>query len=256
MDLAALPPGKARLADLPEVLAEGWQAFRASPLLSAGLALPPALLGWVLFVSVAVNGVTPLVLPLAGGFMLVGPALLAGFFSLRQRQRAGLPLRAADGLAGFTGAPAALWVVAALCAFLFLIWITDAATLYAMMVGAEPIFPWREVVMPGASVRGFYLWSSVGGAVIAFITFALSAFSVPLLYHRRAGLANAVVASVKAVLRSLPVMFLWGAILTFATVGALLLPVVFPVVLPVLAYASDALYRRVFPDSSAAPGER
>jgi hypothetical protein len=69
-----------------------------------------------------------MMLPLAGGFLLVGPAVLAGFFALRRVAEAGRRPGPADVLAGFRQAPRGLWVLAGVCCLLFLIWVSDAAT--------------------------------------------------------------------------------------------------------------------------------
>ena len=113
--------------------------------------------------------------------------------------------------------------------------------------------PWllrwqREVV-------AFELWAALLGAALAFMILAVSAFSVPLLHDRRAALAPAVGASVRAVLRSLPASLGWGLLLTTVILLSILLLPLLAVALPVLAYASRALYHTVFPPGlTGAPG--
>ncbi len=207
-----------------------------------------ALIGLVLLAAVGKFGVSPMALPFAGGFMLVGPALLTGFFRLAVIRADGRKPRLMDAFAAFARAPGGLWMVASLCAFLFLIWITDAAILYAMMIGGEHLpydLPWlitlqREVV-------AFEFWGALMGSVLAFIILAISAFSVPLLHEGRANLVQAIHASVRAVFGNFISCITWGLVLTSATVLSILLLPLLTVVLPVLAYASFALYRKVFP---------
>ncbi len=180
--------------------------------------------------------------------MLVGPAVLAGFFALFRLDARGDPVQATGALAGFTSAPAGLWLIAAVCAFLFVIWITDAGVFYSFMVGGEhlPIeLPW--LIRLHQRVVVFELWAGVMGSALALIIFAISAFSVPLLFERRADPVGAVNASVRAVFGSPFAALLWGLLLAAATIAAILLLPLLVVVLPVLAYASFALYQRVFP---------
>ena len=249
---AGLQPRRFSLVDIRAALVAGWSTFRAIPYPSIAFAAVFAGIGLVLLWGVGRLGLSPMALPFAGGFMLVGPALLTGFFRLAQRQAAGAVPRFADALAAFLHAPAGLWVVALLCAFLFLIWITDAAMLYAFTVGGRHLpyeLPWLLNWHPDVVV--FELWAALLGAALAFLILAISAFSVPLLHDRRASLAQAVSASVRAVLGSFPAAIAWALLLTGTVLFSILLLPLLTVTLPILAYASHALYRTVFPDDGA-----
>ena len=246
--LNPMQPQPFTIGDITRALMTGGQAFRAMPGPSVGYAMLFALIGLVLMTVVGVFGVSPLVLPLAGGFMLVGPALLAGFFALDRIQASGGRPSTTDALAGFTSAPPGLWAIGGICAFLFLIWITDVGVLYAFMIGAEHLpyeLPWLFRLRQ--DVVAFEFWASVMGSLLAFAIFSISAFSVPLLYERRAGPIEAVSISVRAVFSNLIPALLWGMLLSLATILAILLLPLLLVVLPVLAYANFALYRTVFP---------
>lgn len=252
---AGLQPRRFGAADIRTALAAGWQTFRAVPGPSVAFAALFTVIGLVLLWTVGELGLSPMALPFAGGFMLVGPALLTGFFRLADRHAAGRAPRVGDALAAFPGVPAGLWVVALVCTFLFLIWITDAAVLYAFTVGGQHLpyeLPWllrwqREVVV-------FEFWAALLGAALAFLILAVSAFSVPLLHDRRASLAQAVAASVRAIVGNLPASIGWALLLTSTIVLSILVLPLLVVTLPVLAYASQALYRTVFPPGEAAGG--
>ena len=180
--------------------------------------------------------------------MLVGPVLLTGFFSLADRIEAKQPVHLSDVADGFRRSPRGLWIVALVCALLFMIWVSDAATLYGFMVGRLPM-SLLDLLPPPESVLSFALWSSIMGAVLAFLIFAVSAFSVPLLYYRRTDLVPAVVASVRAIFGNFFVVIPWAILLSASIIGSILLLPLFPIVFPVLAYASHAFYRELFPDT-------
>jgi hypothetical protein len=81
-----------------------------------------------------------------------------------------------------------------------MIFVTDAAILYAYMVGGTPV--WLTDLLPAnANVAAFVRWAGVSGLVVALLLFCISAFSVPLLCERRVGLVGAIVGSVRIVLR-------------------------------------------------------
>jgi uncharacterized membrane protein len=237
------------VCDITLALRSGWTTFRAIPFISLLLGAAIALLGLVVLLGVYRIGISAMALPFAAGFMLLGPILLAGFFRLAETLASGRQPGFRDALEGFRQAPAGLWVVALLCAFLFMIWITDAAILYSFMIGGLDTtsqLPWLNQLQEDKV--SFTLWSSLTGAVLAFFVFAVSAFSVPLLHQRRATLIQAIHASVSLVLRSFFTSIAWGLLLTATILVSILLLPLLALVLPVMAYASFALYLRVFPE--------
>ncbi len=249
-----IPPRKFAISDILDALRLGWRTFRSVPAASMAYASLFALIGLILLATVGHLGLSPMALPFAGGFMLVGPALLTGFFRLATVSAQGHRPSILDAFAAFVRAPAGLWMVALVCSFLFLIWITDAAVLYAFMIGAEHLpydLPW--LIRLERHIVSFELWGALMGSVLALIIFAISAFSVPLLYEGHANPVQAIHASVRAVFGSFSPSIAWGAVLTGTTLLSILLLPLLLVTLPVLAYASFALYRSVFLPAVDAP---
>jgi uncharacterized membrane protein len=114
------------------------------------------------------------------------------------------------------------------------------------MVGREPT-QLAQLLQADAALQRFVFFSSIAGAVLAFILFAVSAFSIPLIYDRRADLVLGVVASVRAVFSRFGVIMTWACLLATVTItSAIILPLLL-VTLPVMAYASRELYFRVYP---------
>lgn len=249
--MSSLIPHRVHLRDLPDWLRAGWRIFLQAKGLSAAYAGIFAVLGLVQFIVVMNAGLAPLMVPLAGGFMLIGPALLCGFFNVSDRIAAGEPVRLSDFLAGFRRAPPALWVVALVEMFIFLIWLTDAGVVYGLYFGITPDMGLAEFAA-GLAGEGqtlsFLFFSSLMWLVLAFIIYATSAFAVPLLFYRRTNLAGAVSASVKAVFTNWVALLAWGLLLCAVMFAAMLLFLpLFPVAFPVLAYASGQAYREIFP---------
>lgn len=241
---------KLALASINNWLVHGWRMFRQTQTASMAYAGIFALIGLVLLAGVVLLDIAPMAFPLAGGFMLIGPAILAGFFNAARIQAAGGNAGLADFFAGFRHSPAAQWVLSLVCMFLFLIWLTDAAIVYSLYFGTVPVLSALEFFSAfgsGGRWLSFLLFSSVTGAVLAFMIFAISAFSVPLIHDRRLELAKAVSASVRAVFRNFGLMMAWGTILAGGVAGSILLFIpLFVVVFPVLAFASERAYREVF----------
>lgn len=249
--VSVLTPNEVGLASLSGWLRAGWRIFSQAKGLSAAYAGIFALLGLAQFFLVISAGLSPLVVALAGGFMLLGPALLCGFFNVADRLEDGEQVGLLHFLAGFRLAPAVLWVVALIEMFLFLIWLTDAGVVYGLYFGVANNMGLPEF-FAGLAGEGdtwpYLFFTGLMGTLLAFIIYVTSAFSVPLLFYRRANLAVAVTASVRAVFSSFPAMLGWGVVLSVAMFAAMLLLLpLFPVVFPVLAYASRQAYREVFP---------
>lgn len=239
------------MADVAGALRGGWQVFRAVPGPSVALGGLAAAMGAALALTLVLAGGSPLLLVLAAGFLLVAPVQLAGFFALYRCHERGEPAGIGAALAGFARAGGGFWVLAGLCGFLFLVWATDTGVLYAFTVGTGPLLEPRTTpdAWPSLApdVRRFALWSLPLGATIALGLYAVTAFSVPLVFERRMQVVAGVHSSIAAVFANPIGALAWGLLVAVGTlVGVLLLPLL-PVVLPVLAYSGFALYRRAFP---------
>lgn len=231
---------------LHDVIKRGWQMFLKTRPLSVSFSMIFALIGVAILASITRASHAPLVFPVSAGFMLVGPFLLAGFFALADRVAAGESPSVSDIRAGFARTNGGIFAIAVVCMVAFFLWVINAAYLYGRIVGRapEPVF---SLLAPSASVISFFLQSAVRGAILAMFVFAISAFSVPLLYYRRATLVGAVSLSIRAVFRNFFPCICWATILTLGIVVSILIFPLFLVSFPVLAYASHALYREIFP---------
>jgi uncharacterized membrane protein len=231
---------------LQRAVADGWRIANATRGISIGYALIFTLGGLAIMGGLLAQGWTPFIIAAAGAFMLIGPVILAGFFGIAQAFEAGEPVGPASIVSGFARASRALWALALVCALLFMIFVTDAAILYAYMVGATPV--WLDKLLPAnANVLSFVLWAGVSGLFIALLLYCVAAFSVPLLCERRAGLVEAVVISVRVVFANFLPSIFWAFFLSTVTIGSVLLLPLLPLTLPWMAYASRAVYHQVLP---------
>lgn len=234
------------LDSLFDALAEGWRVANETRGVSIAYTVFFVMGGLLIMGSLLARGWTPFIIAAAGAFMLVGPVVLAGYFGIAAALEAGRRPGLGDIGAGFAGASRALWALALVCGLLFMIFVTDAAILYAYMIGDVPV--WLGELLPVAeSVSRFVLWSSVSGGVVAFLLFTVSAFAVPLLCERRATLVEAVVSSVRVVFGNFFVAMVWAVLLSATVVASILLLPLLLLTLPWLAYASRALYRVALP---------
>lgn len=235
------------LSDLHRALVAGWAMASATRAISTAYALVFTLGGLLIIGGLLASGLTPFVIAAAGAFMLLGPATLAGFFGIAAAHEAGGKPGLAAIAAGYREAAPALWVLALVCALLFMIFLTDAAILYSYLVGGSPL-GFGDLLPASLGIVRFLQWGMASGLFIAFLLYTVSAFAVPLLCERRAGLVGAVVGSVRVVFGSFGPAMLWAFLLATLTIGSILLLPLLPLTLPWLAYASRALYRRALPN--------
>ena len=234
------------IASLLRAWRRGWALFSRSRQLSVTYAMIFSLIGVVILVAIERASYAPAIVPLGGGLLLVGPTLLCGFFALADRVARHESCSLADIVGGCSRTSPAILAVAALSTTLFVVWLVDVATLYGLIVGRVPLLPGRFVPQP-ADIVYFWAWSLSLALLLPLVIFAISAFSVPLLYYRRVCLWPALRLSVAAVVCNLAVCALWTLWLAFCLIASI---VVFPLILltfPVLAFASHSLYRELFP---------
>ena len=219
------------------------QSSRRVSFLYAGIV---ALVGLVIVRVLVMAGLAVLVPLAAAAFMLVAPILLAGFFGVARAVEAGKVGGFHELIEGFRQTPPVILVLSLVCALLFMIFVTDVAILYSYKAGGVLVMQ-QELLQPTENMVQVLLWGSVSGAFFGFLVFTISAFSVPLICERRAGLVGAVMASVRGVFVNRWVALIWALLITLSTLISILILPLLPFTLPPLAYASHALYRQVFP---------
>jgi uncharacterized membrane protein len=100
----------------------------------------------------------------------------------------------------------------------------------------------------------FLLIGSAVGSIFAAATFAVSAFSLPMIADRDVDMVTACVSSVRAVACNWRVMLMWAALVVLLTAAAFATAFIgLAIAMPWLAYASWHAYRDTL-DASGWPG--
>jgi uncharacterized membrane protein len=201
----------------------------------------PQSLAYGALMAVAMAGVTVLawqygqywfMLAMLGGFVFIAPLACTGLYVLSaQLERGQRPSIRAALATAFKQLISTELVFTLVLLVVFLVWARAGA-----MVSV--FFPARGQ----PTLADFSIYLSVGtlvGAVFATITFAVSAFSLPMILHRRVDAVTAVVTSVNAVLRNKRVMALWLTLIVAGVLlGAATAFVGLAVILPILGHAA------------------
>lgn len=227
-------------------LASGWADLLANRRISVGYGLIFVIAAWLLFGGLGWLGLDSLILPLAGGFLLVGPVAAVGLYEISHRREQGLPVSLGAALGAWRRNPTQIGMMGVLLLLAFIVWLQVALLIFAAFFGAGPPtlqgFLAEAVVSPFAVP--FLMVGTVAGAVLAAIVFAISAVSLPMLVDREATVAEAVATSLRAVGANWRVMTGWAAMI--ALIGAVGLATFFiglAVALPLLGHASWHAYR-------------
>ncbi|MCO5129421.1 MAG: DUF2189 domain-containing protein [Xanthobacteraceae bacterium] len=254
------------LSDLHDALRRGWEDFKAVPSHAIVLCAIYPVLGLMLARLVLGYSVLPLLFPLAAGFALLGPFAALGLYELSRRRELG-ESPAAWQAASVLRSPSfgSMLMLGALLLTLFVVWVAAAQAIYVSTFGYEPAadipgFASRVLTTP----EGWRL-IAVGcgvGFLFALAALCLSVVSFPMMLDRHAGVADAMLTSMRVIAKNPLTMAAWGLIVAVLLVlGSIPFFLGLAVVVPLLGHATWHLYRKAlepnpFPQSEALPPQR
>ncbi len=223
----------------------GWRDLRRAPRQSLTQGAIITALSWVVAALALRLGGYWVVLIMLSGFVFVAPVLALGVYSIsRQLERGERPSLRRCLVEQRRGLGTAM-VFALVLLVVFLVWARAASMVHVFFpVQARP--EWTEVVP-------FLLIGSAVGSVFAALSFAITAFSLPMICDRDVDAVTAVVTSINAVLRNKPAMAVWVAVIVASVaVGFLTLLFGLALTMPLIGHATWHAYRDTV-DASAWP---
>jgi len=213
---AAATPAVRRIS--PEApwtwLATAWRQIWQAPKIALGYGFVFAAISSGLVILLWVFAALPAILPLIGGFLLMGPLLAVGLYELARRLTAGEPVELRPVALVKTAAPTQIAFMGALLLVAYLAWIRIAFLLVMLFIGIGEDLPPLDTFF----TELFFTWDGIGllatgtaiGGVIAFIIFSLTAVSIPMLMDRDIDAITAMITSVAAVKANFGPMLLWA----------------------------------------------
>ena len=199
--------------------------------------------------------------PALAGFMVVGPLLAIGLYEKSRRIAKGEPAGLFRMIYVKPKSGGQILFTGVLLCLLMVLWMRAAVIIYALFFGMLP-FPGLSHIAPMLFTTPvgwamLIVGCAVGGLFAAF-SFALSAFSIPMLLEERTDALTAMGMSMTLVWNNLPVMLAWAAIilalflLSLAS-GLLGLVIVFPLLGHGTWHAYDAMRRQNLTAPMTAP---
>ena len=248
------PLAEQRRRHLPASAAFGWLAAgwrdlwrQPGPSLAYGLAvfLVSVAIVWGLFAF----ELDYILFPALSGFMVVGPLIAIGLYQKSRAIENGEPVSLGSMLLVQTRSGAQVLYTGAILCLLMLLWNRAAVIVYALFFGLQP-FPGldhvAEMLVFTPEGWGMLLVGAVVGGLFAAFSFAISVFAMPMLLDKETDAFTAMGTSISMVWRNLPVMVMWGAIVSvlFAfSVATALLGLI--VVFPLLGHATWHAYKAI-----------
>lgn len=227
-------------------LAAGWRDLCRAPAIGLCYGSVFALAGMVLTLAVARIRLWHLVVPLAAGFMLIGPMLAVGLYEVSRRLEGGWPVHFGHAVTAWRRNGGQLGLFALALMLFLLAWIRLATLLFALFYGDSP--PGLETfvhdVLFAPQAAQFFVISTAIGAVLAVLVFAISAVSIPMLLDREVDAITAIGASLAAVRRNPEAMAVWAALIAlFIGAGLVTAYIGLIVALPLIGHATWHAYR-------------
>ena len=228
-------------------LAKGFSDLRKAPVVSLGYGLIFVLAGYLLTLGLWSLGWLYLTLPLAAGFLIVGPLFAVGLYEVSRRLQAGKPVTFADTFAAWKRNGGQIGLMGVALLLLMFAWLRLAALIFMLFFGLEPPaleqLVQQTVLSPDA--LPFLVTGTVVGAALAAFAFAISVISIPLLLDRPdANVVTAITTSIDAVKTNPGPMLFWAVLIVLfvgAGLATLLLGLI--VTLPLIGHASWHAYR-------------
>jgi uncharacterized membrane protein len=220
-----------------EWLAAGWRDTRTKPFPSLVYGFMVFLASVTIVFGLFTLGWDYILFPAFAGFMVVGPIIAVGLYEKSRRIAAGESVSLARMLFVKPQSGGQILFTGVLLCLLMLLWLRAAVLIYALFFGLLP-FPGLNHIVPILFTTQLgWAMLIVGGAVgglFAAFSFAISAFSIPMLLNEPVDALTAMSTSMALVWNNFPVMLAWGVIvlalfMTSLATGLVALIVVFPV---------------------------
>ena len=223
-------------------LSKGWRDVR-----TAGVA---SLIHGVIvsFLSMAITAMAFLyweLLPGAvSGFVIIGPLLATGLYTLSSRIEKSRPTSIRDVVNAWYNSSRCLLVFGVLLVLAATAWVAFSVIMFHFFIDAEinqPIDFLRYVLTQDNS--SFMLWTILGGLGSA-LAFSMTVVALPLLVERDINTRDAIYASIRAVSENPVSMVLWAMTIMMITgLSFITLMLGFIVLYPLMGHASWYAYR-------------
>ena len=228
-------------------LALGWRDFMRAPSIGLFYGACFVVMGWALLK--VYEQAPAYTLALSAGFLLMGPFLCLGLYRVSQRLETGAKPDFGDSLLAWDTRTSQLAIFGLVLLVLEMLWGRATLVIFAFSFDGMPDFKGSMMALLSPDNLQLIVAWAVVGALFAALIYSVSVVSIPMILHRQTDAITAGLTSLRLVLTQPGVMLLWGALIAFLVLLALL-----PwfagllVVGPVIGHASWHAYREAVAD--------
>ena len=214
----------------------GLEDMKTAPGVSLSYGLAMTMLSMVIAYAAYQFGTLGLYLGMATGFLLIGPVLAVGLYSIScQIENDQIPVLGYCIKQGGSHIKDML-IYAFILLIVFMLWARSATALH-IFFPATSEYNFKDLAL-------FLGIGSAIGAIFSTIVFTTSAFALPMIMDRKTDGITAVVTSVNAVLKNKKTMFIWALLIVSAVIlGFATAFLGFIVLLPLIGHATWHAYR-------------
>jgi len=227
-------------------LAKGWLDLLKAPRISLAYGGAISIMSLILAATLLLADLPYLLLPLAAGFFLIAPLIAVGLYETSRRLEAGEPVSLRLALCAINRNRTQLANLGIVLMLIHLAWVRIASLLFALFFqNANPTLGTIiDTIFFSPASLPFLITGGAIGCVLAVLTLAIGAVSIPMLLQRDVNVFTAIVTSVMAVRHNWQTMALWSAlIVVFTLVGMATFFVGLVVTMPLIGYATWHAYR-------------
>jgi len=225
--------------------------FRRAPVASLMYGTLFVLTSWGLAALLLFTGLGSVLLPLSSGFMLVGAMFAVPLHVISRAHEAGESIGIPEAIRRSMASLPGLAMVGVILTLIMLAWMLLALLIFAFFYGGAPpgMTTFGADILSSPQAALFIVTGTLVGAVMASVSFAVAALSIPMLVDKPdTPPVHAMAVSIEAVARQPGVLIGWGATVGFITVSGMVpafLGLAFT--LPLAGYASWHAYRAMLP---------
>lgn len=209
----------------------GWRDFCRAPGLSLAYGGFVVLISWTVALLALRFGGWVLLMAMLSGFVFVAPVIAIGLYAIARQLHEGRKPTLAEALGATRRAFGNAMVFGLILLVVFLVWARAASAISIFLP-----------VTADATVGEYVAYFGVGtaiGSIFAAITFASSAFALPMIADRDVDTVTAVVTSINAVLRNPRAMMVWAVIIVASVVAGFATGfLAFGITIPMLGHAT------------------
>ena len=230
------PCRQLRPSDPLRWLAAGWRDLGRAPGVSLTLGIAVVAVSWTISWLAWTVGSLPLLIGMMSTFILVGPLVAMGFYSVSARLARGERPSLGRAWRNARATASNVAIFGLLLLVVGLVWARAASMVHVFFpVGGQA--GWSEFAL-------FLLVGSAVGSIFCGVIFTVSAFSLPMLKDRETDAITAALSSANAVLRNKGPMAVWAAIIVAGVaIGFATALIGLAITVPLLGHATWHAYR-------------